>query len=154
MSTSSAGDHAWRRENIITCIPPLVPIYDFAELRDVFPTAVMGWIQNNGYQNPTLVKSQTLGGRLARKGRHHYLTYGIGKDIGLFVASDSSFGGKRAKVPGVGFGTYERILALQVENIAKSFFRNLPHNALATTGGNIWDGTNFLRPLSRTNRIW
>ncbi|KAL3934102.1 MAG: hypothetical protein SGBAC_010105 [Bacillariaceae sp.] len=134
-NNSTAAD-SWRRDNKISCHPPMDPIYDFAELRDVFPNAVMEWIRKNGYQNPTLVQSQTLG--VALRGKDAIITShtGSGKTLAylwpLIAHLEENDGKCRALVL-----VPTRELALQVEKVAKSIFAKLPFVALAITGGNM-----------------
>lgn len=134
-SSSSSGD-SWRRENSISCTPPVDPIYDFAELRDVLPNTVMEWIRNNGYQNPTLVQSQTLG--VALRGKDAIITShtGSGKTLAylwpLVAHLEENNGNCRGLVL-----VPTRELALQVEKVAKAMFRSLSYSALAITGGNL-----------------
>lgn len=76
-NNSTASGHEWRKEHEIICHPPLDPIFDFAELRDVFPDEVSVWISQNGLKKPTLVQSQTLGVALA--GNDAIITASTGK---------------------------------------------------------------------------
>ncbi|CAJ1948361.1 unnamed protein product [Cylindrotheca closterium] len=135
-SSNAAGD-MWRRENSITCNPPMDPIYDFAELRDVVPDPIMEWIRSNGYQNPTLVQSQTLG--VALRGKDAIITShtGSGKTLAYLWPLVAHLKENNRKCRALVL-VPTRELAAQVEKVAKSMFRDLHHySALAITGGNM-----------------
>jgi ATP-dependent RNA helicase DDX42 len=135
-ATSSSSGHAWRQQHSIMCVPPLEPIWDFAELRDVFPEAIMEWISTNGFEKPTLVQSQTLGVALRGKDAIITASTGSGKTLAYLwpLATHLIENQKQSRalvlVP-------TRELALQVEKVAKSLFRNLPFSSLAIIGGNM-----------------
>lgn len=132
---AASGDH-WRKEHSIKCDPPLDPIWDFAELRDVFPDAVMEWIVKNGFTKPTLVQSQTLGVALSGKDAIITASTGSGKTLSYLwplmthLVENSSFSRALVLVP-------TRELALQVEKVAKNLSQKLPFSTLAITGGNM-----------------
>jgi superfamily II DNA/RNA helicase len=152
----------WRKQNAVLCTPPLDPIYDFAELRDVFPPQVSEWNTKNNLTKPTLVQSQTLGVALCGKDAIVTASTGSGKTLaylwpcvthlmenhGTDISADNNDDGNGNG--GTSTNTNERRqrsralvlvptreLALQVEKVAKSLFTNLPLTALAITGGNM-----------------
>ncbi|KAL3920827.1 MAG: hypothetical protein SGILL_003062 [Bacillariaceae sp.] len=129
----------WRKENNVHCIPPMDPIYDFEELRDVLPTQVLEWNASMKIAKPTLVQSQTLGVALAGKDAIVTATTGSGKTLTylwpMAVHLMANQHGARKSRSLVLVPTRE--LALQVEQVAKSLFAHLPITALAITGGNL-----------------
>jgi superfamily II DNA/RNA helicase len=159
--------HKWRKEHHISCQPPVDPIYDFAELRDIFPPQVMEWNRNKNLTQPTLVQSQTLGVSLCGKDAIVTASTGSGKTLSylwpLITHLMANLGGNNNKSnssnnnnnhndPNSGGGGLElarkhkcralvlvptRELALQVEQVAKSLLSKLPLSALAITGGNL-----------------
>lgn len=58
-ATSTQQGHDWRREHAISCHPPIDPIWQFEELRDVVPDVVLEWNSMTGIKQPTLVQSQS-----------------------------------------------------------------------------------------------
>ena len=144
---NTSEGHKWRKENQVTCHPPLDPIYDFAELRDILPEEVLTWNATKNLTTPTLVQSQTLGVALCGKDAIVTATTGSGKTLSYLFpivshlmanhcsastsrSADNSSSRALVLVP-------TRELALQVEQIAKSMFAKLPLTALAITGGNM-----------------
>ena len=144
---NTSEGHKWRKENQVTCHPPLDPIYDFAELRDILPEEVLTWNAIKNLTTPTLVQSQTLGVALCGKDAIVTATTGSGKTLSYLFpivshlmanhcsastsrSADNSSSRALVLVP-------TRELALQVEQIAKSMFAKLPLTALAITGGNM-----------------
>jgi ATP-dependent RNA helicase DDX42 len=144
---NTSEGHTWRKENQVTCHPPLDPIYAFAELRDILPEEVLTWNATKNLTTPTLVQSQTLGVALCGKDAIVTATTGSGKTLSYLFpivshlmanhcsastsrSADNSSSRALVLVP-------TRELALQVEQIAKSMFAKLPLTALAITGGNM-----------------
>lgn len=144
---NTSEGHQWRKENQVTCHPPLDPIYDFAELRDILPEEVLTWNATKNLTTPTLVQSQTLGVALCGKDAIVTATTGSGKTLSYLFpivshlmanhcsastsrSADNSSSRALVLVP-------TRELALQVEQITKSMFAKLPLTALAITGGNM-----------------
>ncbi|MGK3734410.1 MAG: ATP-dependent RNA helicase DDX42 [Bacillariaceae sp.] len=144
---NTSEGHKWRKENQVTCHPPLDPIYDFAELRDILPEEVLTWNAIKNLTKPTLVQSQTLGVALCGKDAIVTATTGSGKTLSYLFpivshlmanhcsastsrSADNSSSRALVLVP-------TRELALQVEQIAKSMFAKLPLTALAIVGGHM-----------------
>lgn len=140
----------WRKQHAVWCNPPLDPIYDFAELRDVLPRQVMEWNTRNNLTKPTLVQSQTLGVALCGKDAIITASTGSGKTLSYLwplVTHLMENDGKNQNNDGPNSGRPSRSralvlvptreLALQVEQVAKSLLANLPLTALAITGGNM-----------------
>eukprot|EP00980_Cylindrotheca_fusiformis_P024741 scaffold12369_cov97-Cylindrotheca_fusiformis.AAC.7 len=138
-SSSSSSSQTWRKEHNITCVPPVEPIWDFAELRGIFPEEVMEWISTNGFAKPTLVQSQTLG--VVLRGNDAIITAstGSGKTLAylwpLTMHLMENYNQEKSCRALVLVPTRE--LALQVEKVAKSVFRSLPMSSLVITGGNM-----------------
>jgi superfamily II DNA/RNA helicase len=131
--------HKWRKENKVHCVPPLDPIYDFAELRDILPDQALEWNAKMKIKKPTLVQSQTLGVALAGKDVIVTASTGSGKTLTYLwpmaahlMANQSGPQKSRSLVL-----VPTRELALQVEQVAKSLFARLPVSVLAITGGNL-----------------
>jgi ATP-dependent RNA helicase DDX42 len=131
--------HKWRKENQVHCNPPLDPIYDFAELRDVLPEQILEWNATMNITKPTLVQSQTLGVALAGKDVITTSSTGSGKTLTYLwpmtahlMANQTDSKKSRALVM-----VPTKELALQVEQVAKSLFAKLPITVLAITGGNL-----------------
>ena len=61
---NTSEGHKWRKENQVTCHPPLDPVI---ELRDILPDQVLTWNATKKITKPTLVQSQTLGVALCGK---------------------------------------------------------------------------------------
>lgn len=133
----------WRKENHVHCNPPLDPIYDFAELRDILPPQVLEWNATKHITKPTLVQSQMLGVALAGKDVIATSSTGSGKTLTylwplaahLMANNNNQNSGSKKSRSLVLVPTKE--LALQVEQVAKSLFANLPITVLAITGGNL-----------------
>jgi ATP-dependent RNA helicase DDX42 len=133
---STSAGHEWRRKNEITCHPPADPIWDFAELVDIFPEPVFKWLSQEGFQKPTLVQAQTLGVALTGKDAIITASTGSGKTLAYLwpLVTHLIENEKKSRalilVP-------TRELALQVDTVAKSLFSSLPFTSLAITGGNM-----------------
>jgi ATP-dependent RNA helicase DDX42 len=131
--------HKWRKENHVHCNPPMDPIYDFAELIDIFPPEVLEWNVTRKMTTPTLVQSQTLGVALAGKDVIVTSSTGSGKTMTylwpMSVHLMANQNGPKKSRALVLVPTKE--LALQVEKVAKSLFAKLPISVVAITGGNL-----------------
>ena len=138
---NSHEGNKWRKENHVYCNPPLDPIYDFAELKDIVPDQILEWNTSKNITQPTTVQSQTLGVALAGKDVIVTAATGSGKTLTYLwplathlMANQGADTTKKSRslilVP-------TRELALQVEQVAKSLFAALPITPLAITGGNL-----------------
>ena len=141
-ATSTSQGHDWRQQHSISCHPPLDPIYEFAELREILPLQVLEWIADQeGIAKPTLVQAQLL--TVAFSGQDVIATAstGSGKTLAYLLpliahlVENNSRNGTNSRalvlVP-------TRELALQVEKVAKSIVQRIPSlKALAITGGNM-----------------
>ncbi|KAG7350459.1 DEAD/DEAH box helicase domain protein [Nitzschia inconspicua] len=136
---NSYESHKWRKENHVHCNPPLDPIYDFAELRDILPPQVLEWNATKNITKPTLVQSQTLGIALAGLDVIATSSTGSGKTLTYLwpmaahlMANQAGPTKSRSLVL-----VPTKELALQVEQVAKSMFAKMPITVLAITGGNL-----------------
>eukprot|EP00934_Nitzschia_sp_Nitz4_P001418 Nitzschia sp. Nitz4//scaffold17_size182527//2166//4106//NITZ4_001824-RA/size182527-processed-gene-0.35-mRNA-1//-1//CDS//3329539250//1418//frame0 len=141
-SASTPQGHDWRRQNSISCHPPLDPVWEFAELRETLPDEVLEWIRGQeGMTKPTLVQAQTLSVVLGGLDAIVTAPTGSGKTLAYLlplvahlVENNSEQGNTSCRalvlVP-------TRELALQVEKVAKNLLSRLPFSALAITGGNM-----------------
>lgn len=147
-TTSTAQGHEWRRQNSISCHPPLDPIYDFNELVGILPTSLMTWIANqDGITQPTLVQAQTLAVALSGKDAIVTASTGSGKTLAYLLPLVAHLlANNNAHIETTKPTTTDsralvlvptRELALQVEKVAKSLLADLPFSALAITGGNM-----------------
>jgi ATP-dependent RNA helicase DDX42 len=133
---STQQGHEWRREHHIVCHPPIDPIWEFAELRDVLPAEILEWNAIKGMTQPTLVQSQTLGVALTGKDAIITASTGSGKTLAyLWPLATHLIENKKKCRALVLVPTRE--LAMQVEKVAKSLLTKLPFKALAITGGNL-----------------
>jgi primosomal protein N' len=141
-ATSTSQGHDWRQQHSISCHPPLDPIYEFAELREILPLQVLEWIADQeGIAKPTLVQAQLLAVAFSGQDVIATASTGSGKTLAYLLpliahlVENYSRNGTNSRalvlVP-------TRELALQVEKVAKSIVQRIPSlKALAITGGNM-----------------
>jgi len=129
----------WQKENQVTCRPPLDPIYDFAELRDILPKEVLTWNVIKNLAQPTLVQSQTLGVVLCGKDAIVTAPTGSGKTLSYLWPISSHLMNNYYNSRNISSRALvlvpTRELALQIEQIAKSMFAKLPLMVLSIIGG-------------------
>jgi len=149
-TTSTSTGHEWRHQHFISCHPPVDPIYEFAELRDILPSQILEWIANqDAMTKPTLVQAQLIPVALSGQDVIATASTGSGKTLSYLLPliahlvtnngqkKDGTTTTKKHSSRAL-ILVPTRELALQVEKVAKSMLQKISFlKALAITGGNM-----------------